>query len=243
MASRPGGNQTGSISAQDPEGGRRKGIGWLPWLLLLAGIAALAIFLLLRNAGDDNDDPGIDVEDDGSNAGAGEDEDSDAGEIADSSQGDTEAEGSETETETDDPSTTTPTTAPIGGTGTAAGSPLVSGEDTLLGLPATGLTQYAGQPAVATGVPVESVVADEGFWVGNSPTDRVFVSYAGEDEAGNLEEGVQIEVGQRLSFNGTVVPLPADVEEVGDVDESEGLAQLQEQGHLIQVDPTTIQGA
>ncbi len=46
------------------------------------------------------------------------------------------------------------------------GAPLSSGS------PGGDLTQYAGQDATAKGVLVQSVPADEGFWVGSSETDR-----------------------------------------------------------------------
>ena len=54
-------------------------------------------------------------------------------------------------------------------------------------LPLTGrppLSRYAGDPVRAQGVRVQQVAADEGFWVGTSPRDRVWVQLTGTRESG-----------------------------------------------------------
>ncbi len=78
----------GATSVGGDEHRKRKG-GWLWWLLLLAGLIALGIFLLLRNIGDDGDDAGVDVSDEQS---GGANEDADTGEGL----GDTSEEVTET---------------------------------------------------------------------------------------------------------------------------------------------------
>ncbi|MDQ4036873.1 MAG: hypothetical protein M3313_00610 [Actinomycetota bacterium] len=45
------------------------------------------------------------------------------------------------------------------------------------------IAQYVGESAIGRGVPVLSVTADEGFWVGMSPSDRVWVQLTGDGES------------------------------------------------------------
>lgn len=70
-------DKRGATSVGGADEHKKRGLGWLWWLLLLAGLLALGIFLLLRNAGDDGDDAGVDVSDEQS---AGANEDADTGE-------------------------------------------------------------------------------------------------------------------------------------------------------------------
>lgn len=55
--------------------------------------------------------------------------------------------------------------------------------------------------ATATDVPVQSVPADEGFWVGTGEGQRFWVELVGEGES-----PVQIEVGDLVSFTGSTTP-------------------------------------
>lgn len=54
-----------TATAHSATGRRKTPLRWLPWagLLTLLALAAL-IFLIVRNVGDDEDDPGVDVTDD-----------------------------------------------------------------------------------------------------------------------------------------------------------------------------------
>ncbi len=128
----------------------------------------------------------------------------------------------------------TPTTPAAAGAGSATGR-LLAGGQPVLPLSGTGpvgaLGRFTGQAATAEGVPVQSVPADEGFWVGNSTTDRVWVQLAGAGES-----GYTVKPGDRVSFTaGKVVPTgPAFAGQVG-VNTAEGAAQLTAQGQHISV--------
>lgn len=122
------------------------------------------------------------------------------------------------------------TTAAGGGSGTPRASPLVSEGKALLPLPADGLASSTGKSAQGTSVVVESVVSDEGFWVGDSPEQRVFVRL----NTGGAESPVQIAKGRKVSFTGKVTLTPADVSTFG-VTAGEGDDLLKKQGQYIAV--------
>ena len=223
----------GAVSVGDTEGGEKKGLAWLWALLALALIAAAAVFLLARNAWDEGDDSGLDLTNDPSRS--GEDADNPSTDERSSDQGDV-GDGSG--------AVSPPTSADAGSGETASGvgeapasvSPLTSNGDALLPLPAEGLVASAGQPAEAKSVVVESVVSDEGFWVGDSAEERVFVRLV----TAGAESPVQIEPGRRVSFTGTVTPNPPDVSTIG-VTPDEGAALLTQQAHHIEVQLSDIQ--
>lgn len=85
-------------------------------------------------------------------------------------------------------------------------------------------------PAQATDVVVQDVPANEGFWVGTGPGQRVWV----ELEAAG-ESATRITVGSRLSFVGTAVRLePGYAERVG-LAPDEGSAELEQLGGYVRV--------
>lgn len=131
-------------------------------------------------------------------------------------------------------STTRSTAAGAGaGSLTAAGEPLLP----LSGSAPDGtLTAYAGQPVKASGVRVQSVPADEGFWVGNSTTDRVWVQLVGK--AG--ESPYQIKAGKQVTFTGKLVPNPRSFADSVGVDAEEGAAQLTRQKNHIEVNKNAV---
>jgi RNA polymerase sigma factor (sigma-70 family) len=100
-------------------------------------------------------------------------------------------------------------------------------------LPLTGrppLSRYAGDPVRAQGVRVQQVAADEGFWVGTSPRDRVWVQLAG-----TRESRPEIQRGDRVSFTGRMVEhLPGFARRVGVV-AGEGGRLLDQQGYHVEV--------
>jgi hypothetical protein len=73
--------------------------------------------------------------------------------------------------------------------------PLAAGSDA-----ATALGGLTGQPVTATGGRVLAVPADEGFWLGTSETERVWVQLTGE--AG--ESPYQVQEGDLVDLEGTV---------------------------------------
>ena len=92
------------------------------------------------------------------------------------------------------------------------------------------LTSQAGKAATGQGVLVQSVPADEGFWVGTSETDRVWVQLSGTDESGYV-----VQQGDRVDFTGQVATHdPGFATQVG-VDAAEGADQLGQQGAHIEV--------
>ncbi len=93
------------------------------------------------------------------------------------------------------------------------------------------LAGVTGQPVTATGVQVLSVPADEGFWVGSSDTQRVWVQLTGE--AG--ESPYQVQEGDRVDFEGTVVAHDAGFPQQVGVDEAGGAAQLSQQAQHLEV--------
>lgn len=212
---------TGAYSLKGGDDHRRRRFGWLPWLLLALGIAGLLALLVARNAGDAGDEDGVELSDDPSAAGAdpaGPDADagSDAG---------TAGSGAASDT-------TTGAGGSAGAAGTDTGGQLNAGEQSLLPVPAGGLAALAGQPAEGTSVTVESVVADEAFWVGTSATDRVLVVLSLEARGTDAESPFQVEAGQRVNLTGTVTALDGDPADFG-IDAAEGADQLSTQGAYV----------
>lgn len=129
----------------------------------------------------------------------------------------------------------TPTAPTTAGTASATGRLLAGGQPVLPlsspGAAVGALGRFTGQTATAEGVPVQSVPADEGFWVGSSTTDRVWVQLAGTGES-----AYTVKPGDRVSFTtGKVVPTgPAFAGQVG-VNAAEGAAQLTAQRQHITV--------
>jgi hypothetical protein len=91
----------------------------------------------------------------------------------------------------------------------ASAGTLKSGGQALLPVPQSGLRPLVGKSVSGNGVRVQSVVAHEGFWVGTSATDRVYVEYGGrvgENEANAFTP----KVGQSVNLTGPVRPAPAN---------------------------------
>jgi len=114
-------------------------------------------------------------------------------------------------------------TAPVGARpGPTVGPELAVDGKSLLPLPDARLAPYVGETVTATGVLVQAVVADEGFWVGENAADRVWVQL----RISTSESRERVRAGDRVSFRGTVVAnLPDFAQEVG-VTAAEGAAQL-----------------
>jgi hypothetical protein len=113
-------------------------------------------------------------------------------------------------------------------------SAVVAGGRALLPLPGAGLASLVGQGAEGRGVNVQSVVADEGFWIGDDTTNRIFVFLTDEAKAAKGESPFQVKAGQRVDFGGTVKAIPDDLPPFG-LQAAEGAEQLRQQGHYIEV--------
>jgi hypothetical protein len=204
----------GAVSVGGGQAPKKKGLAWLWILLALAVLAAVVLFLLSRNAWDEGDDDGLDLTNDSSRS--GEEVDDSSTDERDPTDGGANDDGGDGAAPTTADSGSSPTTQP---SGSAADAPLTANGQALLPV-----------PAEATSVMVESVVSDEGFWVGENARERVFVRL----RTGGAESPVQIEPGRMVSFTGAVTENPPDVSTFG-VDADEGAAQLTEQGQHIEV--------
>jgi hypothetical protein len=79
-------------------------------------------------------------------------------------------------------------------------------------------------------VTVQSVPADEGFWVGSSDADRMWVQLDGKDESGYV-----VKPGDKVSFTGTVKAHDAGFAPGVGVDPAEGADQLATQAAHVAV--------
>ncbi len=92
------------------------------------------------------------------------------------------------------------------------------------------LAEYVGQPSVGAGVPVWSVPADEGFWVGVSDADRVWVQLIGRGES-----PYAVRAGDTVHFTGVVVAHGVDFPTSVCVGTNHGADLLAAQGAHIEV--------
>lgn len=85
-------------------------------------------------------------------------------------------------------------------------------------------------PVRAVRMPVQSVPADEGFWVGSGPGQRVWVQLVGGGES-----PVAVRAGDEVSFDGRSVPLPSGAAERMGLTAAEGVDELRETGAYVTV--------
>lgn len=206
-----------SIGGVDGEDRRKK-----PWWLLLLLLAALvAVVLLLL-----------------SQCGGAEERAGGTAPTSTSSQPDASATESGSPTSSSASTTTSATgssTSPAAGSGDVpATSPLTADGAPLLPLAASApdgsLAAYTGQAVQARGVTVLSVPADEGFWIGTSETDRVWVQLT----AGG-ESPYQVTEGDIVDLDGALVAHDAAFAEQVGVTAAEGAEQLSTQGQHVEV--------
>jgi hypothetical protein len=134
-----------------------------------------------------------------------------------------------------------PAAAPSDGTGPAGGSPsasLTARSEALLPVPAGGLAAYEAETATGREVTVQSVVKDEGFWVGNSRQDRVYVEYGG-DVGANESQGFEPAVGDTVNLTGPVRPAPKNPARTLNLSDRDA-RQVAEQGAYINADNAEI---
>ncbi|MCZ2828151.1 hypothetical protein O2W14_04785 [Modestobacter sp. VKM Ac-2986] len=202
---------------------KRKGL----WLALALAAAVIALLLLLSQCGGDDDpQPGA------------------AGASSSPSSSSSSASASPSSSASSSPSATSSAGGGAAG-GAAAGQPssLVAADGTAVldpaapADPAPVLGQVAGQQVTATAVQVLSVPADEGFWVGSSDAQRVWVQLAGA--AG--ESPYQVRQGDRVDFTGTVTAHDGQFPATVGVDDAEGAAQLATQAQHVEADRSTVQ--
>lgn len=132
----------------------------------------------------------------------------------------------------------TPAQSAPQGAGSAGGGAgtLTAGGQSLL--PATGgaLAQAVGGDAQGSEVVVQSVVESQGFWVGSSTTDRVYVEYGGN--TGENEPGGQPKKGATVNLTGPVKAAPTSPEKTLNVSPQEA-EQIRSQGAYINAETVT----
>lgn len=99
----------------------------------------------------------------------------------------------------------------------AAGTFLADNQD-LFGLADVDrLSSVQGSNVEANGLLVQSVVADEGFWVAQNSgaSDLVFVYLTSAARSTSGESPFQVQAGQRVNVQGQVANVPADVATLG----------------------------
>ncbi len=117
-------------------------------------------------------------------------------------------EQSATATPTPTPSAqSTPEPATGAPAGAAGAGTLTARNESLLPVPAGGLGDFETEQATGQGVSVQSVVKDEGFWVGSSAEDRVYVEYGG-DVGADETQGFEPKVGDKVDLTGELRPAP-----------------------------------
>lgn len=205
------------VAGGGDDGGKRKGLLALLAALLLLLLLALAAVLLAFNALDKGDRSGLDFRNDKKA----------------SSDSATPAAGAQP----------VPTTSPgtqAGQAATPGSGNLVAGGKNVIDEAAAGrYAQLSGQAAVGQKVTVQSVVADEGFWVGPSEQSRVFVFLSPQARSKPGESPFQVQAGQRVDVTGVVKPVPGDLTPFG-VDQAEGSGQLRSQGHYVEANSVRL---
>jgi hypothetical protein len=113
----------------------------------------------------------------------------------------------------------------------------VAGGDSILGGSAPqDLGDYHDQQAVGRAVRVQSVPADEGFWVGTSQSDRIWVQLTGT----RGESDYKVKEGDTVDFTGTVTKAAEGFAADAGVTAAEGAAQLTEQGYYVAVPSSSV---
>ena len=222
----PAAGTTRGATSVGPEKKSRKGL----WLGLAIAAALIALLLLLSQCGGDDDpQPGAAASTSGAAAS------SSAGPSSGASSS-PRASGSASSSATSSPS------GAAGGAAAGAPSSLVAADGTAVldpaapADPAPVLGRVTGQQVTGTAVQVLSVPADEGFWVGSSDAQRVWVQLTGA--AG--ESPYQVRQGDRVDFAGTVAAHDGQFPATVGVDEAEGAAQLAAQAQHVEVDRAAL---
>jgi hypothetical protein len=96
--------------------------------------------------------------------------------------------------------------APAGDAGDAG--TLVAGNRALFPVPAGGLAKFAGDDVAGRQLRVLSVAGGEGFFVGTSKQDRLYVEFGGK--TGENESGGLPAKGDKVNLQGEVRPKPED---------------------------------
>ena len=223
---------------------RKSPLGWLPWLLLgLLALLLAAVFLVINSLDDDGPDgPAGDTLGQSGSNGSGLDGQDGDGKVA-GTEGDSEASGEGSSDSGTDGGTTG--TGPAssgtagGGSGTSQGAALTADGEDLLAAAGSSLAARAGQAVTGT-AQVQSVVSDEGFWVGSSAQERVFVFLTPEARKSQGESGFTVTAGQTVQLRGAMTALAQAPQAAEGITAEEGRAQLEQQGAYVRADAVSL---
>jgi len=190
-------------------GGRKKGGGWLKWLLLgLLAAALLALVIGLVSCGDDDE--------------------ANTGNVATQAEGAADDAGEAAGEAADDAGNAAGGAA----AGAGAGTLTAEGEDIL---PTdVAIDGRIDQQATGEAVTVQSVT-ESGFFVGTSAQDRRFIEWGGdvgEDEAKDI---FRPKVGDKVNLSGPIKEAPADPAQTLDLPDDEATL-VSEQGAYVNAD-------
>lgn len=204
----PSSRPTGATPVVGPPN-RRK---WLVPLIIGLVVLIALLLLLSRCGGDDDDGPGA--------APAA------TGTVAPTGPASTAATPS-------DPASSTGQTGTDAG---AAGTVTAGGDDLLNARTGISTGDHDGDQAEGNAVEVQSVPADEGFWVGSSTTERVWIQLSGT----RGESDYKVKQGDAINFTGTVKAAGQDFATTAGLTADEGADQLTQQGYYISVPSSSV---
>ncbi len=135
------------------------------------------------------------------------------------------------------PSGSVSESGPPGVDASTEGTVTANGDDLLSAQTSINQGGHDGQQAVGHAVKVQSVPADEGFWVGTSTTDRLWVQLSGT----HGESDYTVKKGDAIDFTGTVKPANKRFASSVGLTASEGADQLTQQGHYISAPSSSVE--
>ena len=94
--------------------------------------------------------------------------------------------------------------------GTGENGTLVAAQQSLLGAGGAAFAGAVGEQVTGRDIEVVSVVEDEGFFVGTSEQDRVYVEFGGDVGEDETAADFRPAVGDRVSLEGELRPAPED---------------------------------
>ena len=211
-----------SSSKVDGAGGGSKLLPILLGLLLLLVLIGLLLFFLLRGDDDDNDVSAPAVSPSVSSSLS-----------ASPSTGEEPTETVSPSTGPTDGGIPDPDTSPIVTEAPGTGASLLADGENVIAVAGDNQLASLVDTPVSGFATVQEVVADEGFWVGTSQEQRVYVYLTKQARDDGGESVPDITVGDTVSLTGTVTTLDEQPDATNGVITGEGKAQLQEQAALV----------
>ncbi len=204
---------TGAVRLEDDRQRRKRGLWWL-WPLLGLLLLGLLLFLLLRGNDDDADRTAAEAKTEAATPTA-----------------------TPTQVPTDDEAAAGAGAAASSGAAAGAAGTLTAGGASLLPVADAGeLTDSVGDPATGRNVTVQEIVPGQGFWVGSSASDRVYVELGGDVGQDEQPAGdVDLKVGDKVDLTGETRPAPEDPAKILNLD-AKSAETVKSQGIFINAD-------